>query len=220
MSETSKLPSMLNSKIAVIGLGYVGLPLAIEFAKKYNVLGYDIDEGRIAKLRNGIDMTKEADLDDLVKVVKQRHSKENGLYFSSTKEDLKDYNIFIVTVPTPVNQFKSPDLSHLLQASAMIGEVMKKGDIVIYESTVYPGCTEEDCVPVLESVSHLKYDRDFFVGYSPERINPGDKVNTLTTIKKVTSGSTPEVAELVDNLYASIIVAGTHKAPSIKVAEA
>lgn len=206
--------------IAVIGLGYVGLPLAIEFAKKYSVLGFDINASRISELKNGIDNTYEANLNDLTTVISQRSSKTNGLTFSSDSEDLKLCNVFIITVPTPVNIFKSPDLAPLLKASAMIGAALKQNDLVIYESTVYPGCTEEDCVPVLEQASGLKFNSGFFVGYSPERINPGDKVNTLVTIKKVTSGSTPEIAEEVDNLYRSIITAGTHKAPSIKVAEA
>ena len=208
-----------KSKIAIIGLGYVGLPLAVEFAKKFDVLGFDINSDRIEELKKGKDRTKEADLGEL-KLVSKIDSNGVGLKFSSNSADLKSYNIFIVTVPTPINQFKAPDLSPLLQASALLGSVLKKGDIVVYESTVYPGCTEEDCVPVLEKISKLKFNHDFFCGYSPERINPGDKVNTLTKIKKVTSGSTPEVAEMVDQLYKSIIIAGTHKASSIKVAEA
>ena len=207
-------------KIAIIGLGYVGLPLAIEFAKKYNVLGFDINSNRVKELKNGQDSTREAHIQDLKNVVELRKNGEIGLHFSSDENDLKDFHIFIITVPTPINQFKSPDLTLLLKASAMLGNVLKKNDIVIYESTVYPGCTEEDCVPVLESVSGLKFNEDFFVGYSPERINPGDKINTLTTIKKVTSGSNPVIADLVDQLYNSIITAGTHKASSIKVAEA
>jgi UDP-N-acetyl-D-galactosamine dehydrogenase len=206
-------------KIAIIGLGYVGLPLAIEFAKKYKVLGFDIDQPRIEELRIGEDRTKEADLKELQKLLNSKNE-NSGLQFSSLTSDLEPCNIFIITVPTPINRFKAPDLSPLLKASEMIGKVLKKGDIVIYESTVYPGCTEEDCVPVLERHSGLKFNRDFFCGYSPERINPGDRVNTLTKIKKVTSGSTEEVAEEVDRLYAQIITAGTHKAPSIKVAEA
>jgi UDP-N-acetyl-D-galactosamine dehydrogenase len=208
--------------IAVIGLGYVGLPLAIEFAKQYDVLGFDINEARVQELSNGQDKTREANIEDLKAVIhhgKQPHITA-GLRFSSDKNDLKGYRIFIVTVPTPIDQFKSPDLTFLLGASAMLGSILKAGDIVIYESTVYPGCTEEDCVPVLEKSSGLCCNKDFFVGYSPERINPGDKVNTLTKIKKVTSGSTPEIATQIDELYGSIITAGTHKAPSIKVAEA
>lgn len=204
-----------DSRIAVIGLGYVGLPLAIEFAKKYPVLGFDIQENRVAELSNGQDKTKEANLDDLLQVIQAK-----SLSFSSDKQDLAKYNVFIVTVPTPIDNFKAPDLRPLLAASSMLGSILKPGDVVIYESTVYPGCTEEDCVPVLETTSGLTFNKDFFAGYSPERINPGDKINTLTKIKKVTSGSTPAVADFVDELYASIITAGTHKAPSIKVAEA
>ncbi|MDO3642993.1 nucleotide sugar dehydrogenase [Mucilaginibacter sp. L3T2-6] len=210
-----------TAKIAIIGLGYVGLPLALEFGKKYDVLGFDINVERVQDLSKGIDKTQEADIDELLAVIEQkRGAGNNGLGFSSVKADLEDRNIFIVTVPTPIDQFKAPDLTPLLKASEMIGAVLKKGDLVIYESTVYPGCTEEDCVPVLEKSSGLTFNVDFYAGYSPERINPGDKINTLTKIKKVTSGSTPDVAEHVDRLYASIIVAGTHKAPSLKVAEA
>lgn len=201
-------------KIAIIGLGYVGLPLAIEFGKRYEVLGFDINKNRIDELKVGKDRTLEADLNELQEVI------QSGLRFSSDVNDLKGCNIYIVTVPTPIDQFKAPDLRPLLKASEMLGEVLKNGDIVIYESTVYPGCTEEDCVPVLEKYSGLKFNEDFYCGYSPERINPGDKINTLTKIKKVTSGSTPEIAEIIDQLYSSIITAGTHKAPSIKVAEA
>jgi UDP-N-acetyl-D-galactosamine dehydrogenase len=211
----------LNKKIAVIGLGYVGLPLAIEFGKKFKVLGFDINQTRINELNQGIDCTNEADLIGLKKVIDLgAENNDIGLRFSSILEELRACNIYIVTVPTPIDQFKAPDLRPLLKASEMLGKVLKKGDIVIYESTVYPGCTEDDCVPVLEQHSGLKFNKDFFCGYSPERINPGDKVNTLTKIKKVTSGSTLQIAELVDALYRSIIVAGTHKAPSMKVAEA
>lgn len=207
--------------IAIIGLGYVGLPLAIEFGKKYRVIGFDINKERIEELSSGKDRTKEADIDAMAEAMKyNREAKEVGLCFSHNTKDLNSCNVFIVTVPTPIDHFKAPDLKPLIKASAMIGKVLKKGDIVIYESTVYPGCTEEDCVPILENFSGLKYNVDFFCGYSPERINPGDKVNTLTKIKKVTSGSTPEIADIIDGLYASIITAGTHKAPSIKVAEA
>lgn len=210
-----------NSKIAIIGLGYVGLPLAIEFGKKYKVLGFDINQARIAELKFGKDRTNEADLEGLqVAINLANDSDKLGLTFSSNIEELKSYNVYIVTVPTPIDQFKAPDLTPLLKASEMLGNVLKKGDIVIYESTVYPGCTEEDCVPVLEKYSGLKFNQDFYCGYSPERINPGDKVNTLTKIKKVTSGSTPEIADIVDALYNNIIEAGTHKAPSLKVAEA
>lgn len=208
-----------DKQIAIIGLGYVGLPLAIEFGKKYKVLGFDIKRDRIDELAKGEDSTKEANIEDLKQVTAQSFS-GIGLTFSCDVADLNAYNIYIVTVPTPIDQFKAPDLTPLLKASEMLGKVLKKGDIVIYESTVYPGCTEEDCVPVLEKHSGLKFNIDFFCGYSPERINPGDKVNTLTKIKKVTSGSTSEIADVVDGLYASIISAGTHKAPSLKVAEA
>jgi UDP-N-acetyl-D-galactosamine dehydrogenase len=207
------------NKIAIIGLGYVGLPLAIEFGKKYKVLGFDINTRRISELSAGEDSTREADLDGLQEVTKDL-SGSKGLEFSSDIPSLKSCNVYIVTVPTPIDQFKAPDLRPLLKASEMIAGVLKKGDLVIYESTVYPGCTEEDCVPVLEKHSGLKFNVDFFCGYSPERINPGDKVNTLTKIKKVTSGSTPEIADVVNDLYSSIITAGTHKAPNIKVAEA
>lgn len=208
-------------RIAIIGLGYVGLPLAIEFGKKFKVLGFDIDKARIDELKLGKDRTSEADIEGLNLAIDLGKNNENvGLNFSCDSKDLHSSNIFIVTVPTPINKYKAPDLNPLIMASKMIGEIIKKGDIVIYESTVYPGCTEEDCVPVLEKYSGLKYNHDFFCGYSPERINPGDKVNTLTKIMKVTSGSTPEIADKVDALYASIIKAGTHKAKSIKVAEA
>lgn len=201
-----------NHKIAIIGLGYVGLPLAVAFGSKYKTIGFDINTTRIAELSQGIDRTLESD--------KERILAANKLAFSSNTDDLKDCSVFIVTVPTPINQFKAPDLAPLLKASEMIGKVMRKGAVVIYESTVYPGCTEEDCVPVLEKFSGQKFNSDFYCGYSPERINPGDKINTLTTIMKVTSGSTPEIANFVDDLYSSIITAGTYKAPSIKVAEA
>lgn len=197
----------------------MGLPLAIEFAKKYKVTGFDINCNRVKELATGFDRTKEADLASLKSVIISQNENA-GLTFSSDIEDVKSSNIYIVTVPTPINQFKTPDLTPLLSASKMLSGVISHGDIVIYESTVYPGCTEEDCVPVLEKYSGLKFNKDFFCGYSPERINPGDKVNTLTKIKKVTSGSTPEVAEIVDQLYSSIITAGTHKASSLKVAEA
>ena len=210
-----------DKKIAVIGLGYVGLPLAIEFGKKYRVLGFDIKAARIEELQAGEDSTLEADLEGM-KIATDLYKKDQlrGLSFSSIQEDLKDFNTFIVTVPTPIDEFNNPVLTPLISASRMIGNVLKKGDIVIYESTVYPGCTEEDCVPVLEKQSGLKFNKDFFCGYSPERINPGDKVNTLTKIRKITSGSTPAIAELVDNLYSSVITAGTYKAANMKVAEA
>jgi UDP-N-acetyl-D-glucosamine/UDP-N-acetyl-D-galactosamine dehydrogenase len=202
----------MSTRIAIIGLGYVGFPLAVEFGKNIPTLGFDIDTSRIAELNSGFDRTQEVTAEQLKSSV--------SLTFSSNAADLTACNTFIVTVPTPIDHFKKPDLTPLLKASEMIGKALKKGDLVIYESTVYPGCTEEDCVPVLEQFSGLKFNEDFFCGYSPERINPGDKVNTLTKIKKVTSGSTPEIAEKVDQLYRSIITAGTHKAPSMKVAEA
>lgn len=211
---------MKKHQLTIVGLGYVGLPLAIEFAKKYKVTGFDIDDGRIKNLLKGVDQTNEADLITLKEVLEVSGNGDVGLMLSSHLGDIKSSNIYIITVPTPINQFKAPDLSQLLKASEMIGGVLKKGDIVIYESTVYPGCTEEDCIPVLEKFSGLKYNHDFYCGYSPERISPGDKVNTLTKIKKVTSGSTLQIAEIIDQLYASIITAGTHKASSIKVAEA
>ncbi|MGO4292610.1 nucleotide sugar dehydrogenase [Chitinophaga sp. RAB17] len=210
-----------ESKIAIIGLGYVGLPLAIEFGKLYSTLGFDINSHRVEELRSGFDHTLEADLEGMKEAIeKKKDGKGKGLSFSDKKEELKAYNTFIVTVPTPIDRFNAPDLRPLLKATEMLGSILKKGDTIIYESTVFPGCTEEDCIPLLEKISGLKFNVDFFAGYSPERIVPGDKVNTLTTIKKITSGSTPEVAERVDQLYKSIIKAGTHKAPSIKVAEA
>lgn len=201
-----------NETIAIIGLGYVGLPLAVEFGKQYPTLGFDINTARLAELQLGHDSTLEVDDQELAEA---KH-----LSYSSSLDDLKSCNVFIVTVPTPINEHKQPDLTPLIKASETIGKVLKQGDIVIYESTVYPGATEEDCVPVLERVSGLTFNKDFFCGYSPERINPGDKEHRVTTILKVTSGSTPEVAETVDQLYRSIITAGTHKASSIKVAEA
>jgi UDP-N-acetyl-D-galactosamine dehydrogenase len=206
-----------KKQIAIIGLGYVGLPLAIEFAKQYQVIGFDTNEGRVAELNQLQDRTNEANLEDLKTVLSVS---EGGLTLSASLADLAACSIYIVTVPTPIDHLKRPDLQPLLSASKMLGIVLKAGDIVVYESTVYPGCTEEDCVPVLENISGLTYNVDFFCGYSPERINPGDKINTLTKIKKVTSGSTPAVAVEIDQLYASIITAGTHLAPSIKVAEA
>lgn len=199
-------------KIAVIGLGYVGLPLAVEFGKKYSTLGFDINSKRVAELQGGTDHTKEVEPEELKKADK--------LKYSADVADLDEANVYIVTVPTPINKFKQPDLTPLIKASETIGQTLKKGDTVIYESTVYPGATEEDCVPVLERVSGLTFNQDFFVGYSPERINPGDKEHRVTTILKVTSGSNPETAEFVDALYRSVITAGTHKAENIKVAEA
>lgn len=204
--------SLENTKLAVIGLGYVGLPLAVEFGKQRPVIGFDINADRIDELRAGQDSTLEVEADELGSAAQ--------LSFSSTLEDLADCNVFIVTVPTPIDEHKRPDLTPLIKASEAIGTVLKAGDIVIYESTVYPGATEEDCVPVLERVSGLKFNQDFFAGYSPERINPGDKQHRLPTIIKVTSGSTPEIATFVDSLYASVVTAGTHKASTIRVAEA
>jgi len=205
----------------VVGLGYVGLPLAIEYGKKYRVIGFDIYEPRVAELQAGKDHTLEADLVGM-KQARDLYeaTKTVGLTLTSDVNELKKANTYIVTVPTPIDEFNNPDLTPLISASELIGKTLNEGNIVIYESTVYPGCTEEDCVPVLEKFSGLKFNKDFFCGYSPERINPGDKVNTLTKIKKITSGSTPEVADLVDALYNSILENGTHKAPNMKVAEA
>jgi UDP-N-acetyl-D-galactosamine dehydrogenase len=207
-------------KIAIIGLGYVGLPLAVEFAKKYPVVGFDIDEARIRELQSGKDRTKEIDSQVLSIVLELSNSFSAGLSLSTLVTSLQDCNIYIVTVPTPITKFKTPNLAPLLKASEAVGRVLKKEDIVIYESTVYPGCTEEDCVPVLEKYSGLKYNVDFFCGYSPERINPGDKKNTLTTIKKVVSGSNEQITNKIEALYGSIIQAGVFRASSIKVAEA
>ena len=213
MSELNQLSfSPETSKLAVIGLGYVGLPIAVEFGKQRPVVGFDINTDRINALQAGHDVTLEVSDEELAGACQ--------LQFSSELSDLKECNTFIVTVPTPIDNYKRPDLTPLIKASQTIGKVLKRGDVVIYESTVYPGATEEDCIPVLESVSGLKFNLDFFAGYSPERINPGDKTHRLTTITKVTSGSTPEIADFVDDLYASIISAGTHKASSIRVAEA
>jgi UDP-N-acetyl-D-glucosamine/UDP-N-acetyl-D-galactosamine dehydrogenase len=206
--------------LTVIGLGYVGLPLAVEFAKKYPVVGFDINKERIAELRAGNDHTLEIASDHLTSVLKKKLDNTTGLWVSDQLEDIKTTNVFIVTVPTPVDKYNRPDLTPLVKASETVGKALKKGDIVVYESTVYPGVTEEECVPILEKVSGLKFNVDFFAGYSPERINPGDKEHTVTKIKKVTSGSTPEAAVVVNDIYKSIIVAGTHLAPSIKVAEA
>jgi UDP-N-acetyl-D-glucosamine/UDP-N-acetyl-D-galactosamine dehydrogenase len=206
--------------LTVIGLGYVGLPLAVEFAKKYPVVGFDINKERITELRAGTDHTLEISSDQLTSVLKKKLDNSTGLWVSDQLEDIKITNVFIVTVPTPVDKYNRPDLTPLVKASETVGKALKKGDIVVYESTVYPGVTEEECVPILEKVSGLKFNVDFFAGYSPERINPGDKEHTVTKIKKVTSGSTPEAAVIVNDIYRSIIVAGTHLAPSIKVAEA
>lgn len=199
-------------KIAIIGLGYVGLPLAIALGEHYEVIGFDINSKRVQELQNGFDRTGEA--------TKEQIQSSKGLQFSDTLATIASCTFYIVTVPTPIDQFKAPDLQPLLKASAMLGKLLKKGDIVVYESTVYPGCTEEDCVPVLEAHSGLQFNTDFFCGYSPERINPGDKINTLATIKKVTSGSTPEIAQQINEVYARIITAGTFMASSIRVAEA
>ncbi|WP_394371649.1 nucleotide sugar dehydrogenase [Neotamlana sargassicola] len=208
---------MMNYNIAIIGLGYVGLPLAVEFAKKYKVIGFDISENRINELKNANDSTLEVEESSLKQVL---NTQENGLTLTTTAADIADCNIYIVTVPTPVDKNNKPDFAPLLKSSELVGSVLKHDDIVIYESTVYPGATEEVCVPVLEKVSGLTFNKDFFCGYSPERINPGDKTRTVTKITKVTSGSTPEIGKTVDALYKSIIEAGTHLAPSIKVAEA
>lgn len=199
-------------KIGIIGLGYVGLPLAVEFAKVMDVVGFDIDKERIDELKKGIDTTREVEPHEL--------KQANKLSFSYDPNDLKSSTYFIVTVPTPVDEYRKPDLRPLLSASKTVGQVIKKGDIVIFESTVYPGCTEEDCVPIIEQISGLKFNVDFFAGYSPERINPGDKLHRVASIKKITSGSTPEIAEKVDQLYKKIITAGTYKTSSIRVAEA
>jgi UDP-N-acetyl-D-glucosamine/UDP-N-acetyl-D-galactosamine dehydrogenase len=199
-------------KIAVIGLGYVGLPLAVEFSKKYSVVGFDINQGRIDELRSGKDSTLEVSHEELLDA--------KDLQFSACKDDLNVCTVFIVTVPTPIDKYMQPDLTPLIKASEMLGGVINKGDVIIYESTVYPGATEEDCIPVVEKFSGLRFNQDFYAGYSPERINPGDKEHRVTSILKVTSGSTPEVADFVDAIYASIITAGTHKASSIKIAEA
>jgi UDP-N-acetyl-D-galactosamine dehydrogenase len=207
-----KMNNLNDVTIAVVGLGYVGLPLAVEFGKKFETIGFDINTGRIQELNSGVDHTLEVSSEEL---------KSSALLkFSSDIETLRKATVFIVTVPTPIDEHRQPDLTPLIKASETIGKVIKKGDVVVYESTVYPGATEEDCIPVVERVSGLTFNTDFFAGYSPERINPGDKEHRVTTIKKVTSGSTAEIAEFVDKLYRSIIVAGTHKASSIKVAEA
>jgi len=211
----------MKKKIAIIGLGYVGLPLAVEFAKKRTVIGFEISDARIKELDDGHDPTLEVEDKDLQAVlVKGNYNVNKGLYITNNLLDIEDCQIYIVAVPTPTDKNNRPDLTPLIKASETVGKVISKGDIVIYESTVYPGATEEDCIPVVEQVSSLKYNEDFFAGYSPERINPGDKVHTLTTIMKVTSGSTPEVGKEVNDLYSEIITAGTHLASSIKVAEA
>ena len=211
---------MSNIKIAVIGLGYVGLPLARLFATKYSVVGFDINTERIKALRSGTDSTLEVEDDVLKAVLQDSPTNDKGLYCSNNLDDIKDCNYYVVTVPTPVDSTNRPILTPLYKSSETVGQVLKKGDIVVYESTVYPGVTEDECVPVLEKVSGLKFNEDFYVGYSPERINPGDKEHTVEKILKVTSGSTPEIGKKVDALYASVITAGTHLAPTIKVAEA
>lgn len=208
----------MENKIAIIGLGYVGLPLAVEFAKKYKVVGFDISKGRVEELNKGHDHTFEVSDNELSQVLQK--SKSTGLLLTSNVDDIKSSNIYIVTVPTPVDRNNRPILTPLIKASETIGKILKPNDIVIYESTVYPGVTEDECVPVLEKHSGLKFNRDFYCGYSPERINPGDKTHTVANIKKVTSGSTPKIGRTVDNLYKSIITAGTHLAPTLKVAEA
>lgn len=207
-------------KIAIIGLGYVGLPLARLFATKYNVIGFDINKERVAELRKGIDTTLEVENEVLQKVLVENPNLKKGLFCSTSIEDIKDCNYYIVTVPTPVDKNNKPDLTPLIKSSETVGSILKQNDIVIYESTVYPGATEEVCIPILEKNSGLIYNKHFYAGYSPERINPGDKEHTVEKILKVTSGSTPEIGEKVNNLYASVITAGTHLAPSIKVAEA
>ncbi|MBT8309603.1 MAG: nucleotide sugar dehydrogenase, partial [Flavobacteriaceae bacterium] len=209
-----------KKRITVIGLGYVGLPLAVEFAKKYSVVGLDINHARVKELRDGIDKTLEVESDELKEVLTNDPDSGNGLFITAQGSDMANSNIYIVTVPTPTDEFNKPVFTPLVKASEAVGKVLKKDDIVIYESTVYPGATEEVCVPILEENSGLVFNRDFFVGYSPERINPGDKKHTVTKILKVTSGSTPEIGKQVDELYKSVITAGTHLAPSIKVAEA
>ena len=210
----------MNKKITVIGLGYVGLPLARLFATKYNVVGFDSNKPRVEELNTGVDSTLEVENDVLTAVLKTSQNDENGLFCTTESDDIADSNIYIVTVPTPVDKNNRPILTPLYKASETVGRVLKKGDIVVYESTVYPGATEEECVPVLEKISGLIFNKDFYVGYSPERINPGDKKHTVEKILKVTSGSTPEIGKVVDQLYNDVITAGTHLAPTIKVAEA
>jgi len=211
---------MSQIKIAIIGLGYVGLPLARLFATKYSVVGFDINQERINELMSGVDSTLEVEDEVLQSVLVNEISNENGLYCSYSLKDIEDCNYYIITVPTPVDKNNRPILTPLIKASETVGSVLKTGDIVVYESTVYPGATEEDCIPVLEQVSGLKFNKDFYAGYSPERINPGDKLHTVEKILKVTSGSTPEIGKKIDDLYKSVITAGTHLAPTIKVAEA
>jgi UDP-N-acetyl-D-galactosamine dehydrogenase len=215
---------MKNPRIAIIGLGYVGLPLAVEFAKKYQVVGFDINKDRVEELKGNQDHTLETSPEELKSVnassLKSVEDAKKGLWLTCDLNELEDSNFYIVTVPTPIDKGNRPDLTPLYKASESVGKVLKKNDIVVYESTVFPGATEEECVPILEKISGLTFNKDFFAGYSPERINPGDKLHTVTKILKVTSGSTPEIATIVDDIYKSIIIAGTHLAPSIKVAEA
>ena len=211
---------MSQEKIGIIGLGYVGLPLARLFATKYPVVGFDINQERVGELMSGVDSTLEVEDEVLQSVLVKENVNENGLYCTHDLEELKDCNYYIITVPTPVDKNNRPILAPLIKASETVGTVLKKGDIVVYESTVYPGATEEDCIPVLEKTSGLTFNKDFYAGYSPERINPGDKLHTVEKILKVTSGSTPEIGRKIDNLYKSVITAGTHLAPTIKVAEA
>lgn len=209
---SAPLTDLSNTCISIVGLGYVGLPLAVEFGKRYDTIGFDINAARVAELQSGRDSTLEVESDELAVATR--------LKFTSQMDDIRDCHVYIVTVPTPIDSARRPDLTPLIKASETLGKVLKRGDIVVYESTVYPGCTEEVCIPILERVSGLKFNQDFYAGYSPERINPGDKQHRVTSILKVTSGSTPEVADFVDSLYGSIITAGTHMASSIKVAEA
>ncbi len=205
-------PNLRNLNIGIVGLGYVGLPLAVEFGKQFDTVGFDIDADRVDELKRGVDSTREVDATELAAAAR--------LTCTTRLDELRRCKVFIVTVPTPIDEYKRPDLTPLIRSSESVGKVLKKGDVVVYESTVYPGCTEEVCVPILERVSGLRFNVDFFAGYSPERINPGDKEHRVTTIRKVTSGSTPEVAGFVDSLYRSIVSVGTHKASSIRVAEA
>ena len=215
---------MKNTKIAIIGLGYVGLPLAVEFAKKFQVVGFDINKTRVEELKNNKDHTLETSSEDLKEVnvssLNLLQNTDKGLWITDNLDEISSANFYVVTVPTPVDKNNRPDLTPLYKASESVGKILKKGDIVVYESTVYPGATEEECMPILEKFSGLKFNKDFYLGYSPERINPGDKEHTVTKILKVTSGSTPEIAEKIDKIYKSIIIAGTHLAPTIKVAEA
>jgi len=211
-SKEDKMSDLLEKKIGIIGLGYVGLPLAVEFGKKFDTIGFDINKKRVDELRKGIDRTLEVEPDNMKSATKLKYTTEI--------KDIAECDTYIITVPTPINEHKQPDLTPVIKATETVSAVLKKGDIIIYESTVYPGCTEEVCVPILEKKSGLKFNVDFFCGFSPERVNPGDKVHTVVTIRKVTSGSTPQIAEIIDSMYREIIIAGTHKASSIKVAEA